>query len=479
MFCAISGEAPQEPVLSKKSGAVYEKRLIEQYVEQHGTEPETNEALTLEDLIPLKTSRVVRPRPPTLTSIPALLATFQNEWDSVALGTRTLMEELARTREELSTALYQNDAAKRVIARLTKERDEARDALSKVTVSAGGGVNGDDMAIDSVQGLSEELAAKVDETHQKLSKSRKKRPVPDGWVTGDEVAEFTTESSTSLPFSHVTALTVQEDGTYAAISSVQGETAIFSVDEGKVERQLAVNEPVTDEIWTGTKLVVSTAKGSVKMYDSGREVASLTEHAGAATALALHPSGEFVASVGVDKLIVFYDLQSLTPVGRCYTDSALTTCAFHPDGHLFAAGTTTGDIKLFMTKTLEQAAVFSLGVPLQALVFSENGFWFAATAKGQTTVTVFDLRKEGDAAKAKVLEIGGSVQSLAWDYSGQFLATAGASGVTVQQYAKSSKSWSEPLRSSFASSGIRWGADGKKLVAVNTEGVVTVLAAKE
>lgn len=132
-----------------------------------------------------------------------------------------------------------------------------------------------------------------------------------------------------------------------------------------------------------------------------------------------------------------------------------------------------------MTKTLEQAAVFSLGAPLQALVFSENGFWFAATAKGQTTVTVFDLRKEGDAAKAKVLEVGGAVQSLAWDYTGQFLATAGPSGVTVQQYAKGSKAWSEPLRSSVASSGIRWGAEGKKLVAVNTDGAVTVLAAKE
>ena len=154
-------------LIPSRPGAVYEKRLIEQYIDQHGTEPETNEAITAEDLIPLKTSRVVRPRPPTLTSIPALLATFQNEWDSVALGTRTLMEELARTREELSTALYQNDAAKRVIARLTKERDEARDALSKVTVSAGAGANGDVMAIDSVQGLSEELGAKVDEIQQK------------------------------------------------------------------------------------------------------------------------------------------------------------------------------------------------------------------------------------------------------------------------------------------------------------------------
>ena len=146
------------------TGFLYEKRLIEKYIEEHGTEP-SGDAITTDDLLPLKTDRIVRPRPPTLTSIPALLATFQNEWDSVALGTRTLMEELARTREELSTALYQNDAAKRVVARLTKERDEAREALSKITVS--GGVNGDAMVVDSTQGLSEELGAKVDEVHTK------------------------------------------------------------------------------------------------------------------------------------------------------------------------------------------------------------------------------------------------------------------------------------------------------------------------
>lgn len=158
--------------------------------------------------------------------------------------------------------------------------------------------------------------------------------------------------------------------------------------------------------------------------------------------------------------------------------TALTTCAFHPDGHLFAAGTVNGDIKLYMTKTLEQAVVFKLGAPVQALVFSENGFLLAATAKGQTSVTIFDLRKEGDAAVSKVLETGGSVQSLAWDYSGQFLATGGATGITVQQYTKSSKKWSEPLRNSVAAVAVRWGESGKKLISLNGEGVVSVLGVK-
>lgn len=131
-----------------------------------------------------------------------------------------------------------------------------------------------------------------------------------------------------------------------------------------------------------------------------------------------------------------------------------------------------------MTKTLELAAEFDIGAPVQAVVFSENGFWLAGTAKSQTTVTVFDLRREGTAATAKVLETGGPVQSLAWDYTGQFLATGGPSGVTVQQYLKSSKAWSEPFRGSTPSVAVRWGQSGRKLVSLNGEGVVTVFGVK-
>lgn len=166
MLCAISGEAPEEPVASKKSGAVFEKRLIEKYIEENGKDPVSGEELDLEDLLPIKSARIVRPRPPTLTSIPALLSQFQNEWDSLAIETYNLREQLARTREELATALYQHDAAVRVIARLTKERDEARDALSKVTVSGSAATNGDAMAVDT-DTLPEYLAELVDETQAK------------------------------------------------------------------------------------------------------------------------------------------------------------------------------------------------------------------------------------------------------------------------------------------------------------------------
>ncbi|KXJ88680.1 cell cycle control protein [Microdochium bolleyi] len=481
MLCAISGEPPQEPVVSKLSGAVFEKRLIEKYIEENGKDPVSNDDLTTDDLLVLQTSRVVRPRPPTLTSIPALLSTFQNEWDALALEAYNIKEQLTRTREELATALYQHDAAVRVIARLTRERDEARDALSRVTVSAGGGggaAGGDAMAVDA-EALPEELAAKIDETKATLSKSRKRRPVPADWTTADDVASFAVTTSNSLDVPQAT--TVALDGEYAAVGGLDGSVAIYSIAADKAERSLQVNEPVTDSIWTGSKVIVATAKGSVKVYDSGSEVASFSDHAGPVTALALHPSNEILASVGSDKGFIFYDLVNLKRATRVYTSSSLSTCAFHPDGELFAAGTSAGDIKLYMAKTGEEAASFSLGAPVQAIAFSENGYWFAATAKGQTTVTIFDLRKEGAAAQAKVLDIGSAVNALAWDYSQQFLATAGAGEVTVQQYNKSSKKWTEPLRAAVAGGAVdvQWGANAGRLVAVNGDGVVSILAAAQ
>lgn len=118
---------------------------------------------------------------------------------------------------------------------------------------------------------------------------------------------------------------MEDTGAYAAVASLQGDAAIYAVDEGKLERQLAVDGPVTAEAWAGSKLVVATGKGAVKVVDGGSEVASVAEHAGAATGVAVHAGGEILASVGADKQVVFYDVATLSPVARCYSDSGVSS----------------------------------------------------------------------------------------------------------------------------------------------------------
>ena len=73
----------------------------------------------------------MKPKPVAASSIPGLLVSLQNEWDSLMLESFTLKKHLQAVRQELSQALYQHEAACRVIARLIKERDAAREALSQ------------------------------------------------------------------------------------------------------------------------------------------------------------------------------------------------------------------------------------------------------------------------------------------------------------------------------------------------------------
>jgi pre-mRNA-processing factor 19 len=56
-YCAISGEPPLDPVVSTKSGHVYERRLITKYIAENGTDPITGEKLEENDLVTVKASQ--------------------------------------------------------------------------------------------------------------------------------------------------------------------------------------------------------------------------------------------------------------------------------------------------------------------------------------------------------------------------------------------------------------------------------------
>jgi hypothetical protein len=72
---------------------------------------------------------VTAPRPSAATSVPALLHSLQSEWDSLMLESLALKQQYQSTRQELAHALYREDASLRVVARLVKERDQARECV--------------------------------------------------------------------------------------------------------------------------------------------------------------------------------------------------------------------------------------------------------------------------------------------------------------------------------------------------------------
>jgi WD40 repeat protein len=69
------------------------------------------------------------------------------------------------------------------------------------------------------------------------------------------------------------------------------------------------------------RLHVATFAGAVKCFENGAEIGQLGSHAGAATSLAMHPSGQILASTGVDKSFIFYDLSNMKVASHIYTES--------------------------------------------------------------------------------------------------------------------------------------------------------------
>ena len=301
-------------------GTVYEKRLITTHIKQQGTDPTTNEPLSTDDLIDLQTSRIVRPRPPSLTSIPSLLSVFQNEWDALALESFQLQVQLQQTRQELSTALYQNDAAVRVIARLTKERDEARAALAQVGVTGVDVANGDEMQVEST-GLSEELQQIIVSTHEKLSKTRRKRAVPDDWATEEDIQAFKAKVVDMKKVKGAQALSLDATGDLVLLGGTKHGSRVYSLEQEKQLQQLEGDGgEVRDVLWLGVRAVVASSTGAVQIYDGENEVTKFEQHAGPAVAIAAHPSGKLLGSVGEDKRIVFYDVEGSKVASQIFTN---------------------------------------------------------------------------------------------------------------------------------------------------------------
>lgn len=209
-FLSVTNEVPDSPVISPHSGAIFEKRIIEKYLLENGCDPITGKEMKAEELIELKTPPIVKPKPPSATSIPATLKTMQDEWDALMLHSFTQRQQLQTARQELSHALYQHDAACRVIARLNKEVAAAREALATLKPQAGIAApttipqpaiaaEAAGIATQPVEqaGMSSEVIQKLQDKATVLTQERKKRgrTVPDELVTQEQIKNFLTIAS--------------------------------------------------------------------------------------------------------------------------------------------------------------------------------------------------------------------------------------------------------------------------------------------
>lgn len=107
----------------------------------------------------------------------------------------------------------------------------------------------------------------------------------------------------------------------------------------------------------------------------------------------------------------------------------------HPDGMIFAVGSTANTVHIWDLKEQKIMANFVGHTgKITAASFSENGYYLA-TASVDATVKLWDLRKVTDIHTIE-MEAGNKVNTVAFDHSGSFLALGGND---VRVYA--SKTW--------------------------------------
>ncbi|TRM65671.1 WD40-repeat-containing domain protein [Schizophyllum amplum] len=412
-FCAISGEPPQEPVVSAKSGKVYERRLIVKYITENGTDPVTGDKLEESDLIAIKASPdTAPPRPPTHTSIPALLHSLQNEWDALVLETYTLRQQYNSTRQELSYALYAQDAANRVVARLIKERDAAREALNNIQAGTGAVTSrpeGEDVEMgdqeeESGQVLPKEAADQIDATQAQLSALRREKKSTKGGTSAAEAKTFT--SKHTIPSLHssspagITALALSTTQPTQFLTG--GNDKVVQVYDRATDKVLAslkghqkkITHVAFREATDSPRLVLSAgadkiAKAWAEDSASGEWAprGTLRTHKGEITGLAVHPTRTLLALASADRTYSLHDLARLDAQAlfrSAPADDAFSALAIHPDGALLGLGTPASTIHIYDIRT---------GAPVAALTPPDGAPFTVNSLSGLSSVAVWDLRK--------------------------------------------------------------------------------------
>lgn len=415
----------------------------------------------------------------------------------MALETFELRKELAKTRKELSTALYHHDAAVRVVARLTKERNEARDALAKLSVSIGtvqptetsaDSEKSDDIteepkAVEIPQSIVELITAK----QQELTPLRRKRKnAPEGWTTSEQLANFKQLSHTKQLFTTVSALTIDPaTKKYLLTGGGKSQAGIFSIESQKLTSTISASGIITGAAWTTTNLiVVGTKTGFVDVFESVDE--SKVEKTGSIDLssqgkiinIKAHPVGSLLVALTEQSLnLINLEDASLIASLNSGENSTYTSLAVHPDGVLVAVGTEDGAI-YFHNLTAGGSVSTSLRLTepgaVSALEFSENGYWLVSGSVNGSA-QVWDLRKLTQVAEIGFEQVKGPVLSLAMDYSGQFLAAGNAKGVEVVAYIKAKKSWTETpvFVAGNPTVDLTWGVNGASLYTVSAKGNIT------
>jgi pre-mRNA-processing factor 19 len=441
LTCEISGEllgTTQEEIVVTPSGHICIKRLLlTKLAENGGLDPFESSIrelpLSEDQLVTLAKppqaaggAAAAAPPRPQATSLPNLLHMIQREYDAILLELFDTRKTLEETRRELSQALYQNDAAVRVVARLAQERDAAKQELERWNASAGvtptnGGSTvhqqppppagtadeetGEPKSkrrrlVPSAAPLSNDIPEEdlqlMNDVWQQLSKGRKAvlkaagaaAPTPENLSQYVEIDKKAWHKSANKGIPCMARYSNGDSGLIATAGKDK-QLVVYNEKDQVVQHTFAFGSVATCIDIGSTMVVAGDDKGKVSAF-------ALGENAGPAGDLSLdsaivdisvHPSNLHICLATADgrAAIVFWSedekrLQVLSIFQHTNDEKEEYTCgALHPDGLLYMTGTKTGKVHVWDFKNKNCAAALKVWKkPFYNLAFvtwlSKNAF---------------------------------------------------------------------------------------------------------
>lgn len=512
LTCALSGQCPISDPVALPTGQIVSKALILTKLVESNTNPfDSKLTLSESDLLPLLTQpEVLPPKPSQANSIPSILSMLSKEYDALVLELFDTRKALEETRRELSQALYQNDAAVRVIARVVMERDLARRDLAQVssavgtsagaissTTSANKRKRGDveeDMQVDgsnvnvvpeeeandaSKSDIPSEIVDIMKQKWEELQPQRKSlSKQSESYLTSEQLStmELSKKAYHKTSAKGICALSSQHRSGVVTSLGKDKQLVRYDMENQKVIStkgvKMLVNGKSGLDVVGDTLVLVSPSENTVKVC-SGDKV--LTKDIEAAVSAVVHPTGNhiFVATEkGMIHLLVCETDGELVEVAVFLGvekgfDGKITSIGIHPDGLILSVGRSDGKFSLYDLSTQTVAATFD---PIEdgeisCMDFSEKGLHIA-TGSSNGKVTVWDLRKQKSIASMDI-EGGSGIECVRFCQTGKFLAYGDADGhisVTVV------KEWDVKVELNDTTakgkvSGLAWGNDANVLYA--------------
>lgn len=487
MLCALSGTVAKEPVVSKTSGHVFEKRLVAKVIKDTGRCPVTNDPLSLDDLIDVQVSNghLQTVRSEGATSVPGLLTMLQNEWDGVVLELYQVKKALQETRQELSHALYQHDAATRVIARLMRERDEYRHKMeTQVPVPAAPVEEAEQPVAKKAKrtGLDESAVDAMVATSKELSARRKKREISASVATVDDIAGFTCRGSFPVHTTRKGGILCLEycNDERGVVVTGGADSTVHVVDGSSGESRVTMKghtKKVHSVAFVGStgNVLSGSADGTVRLWGAEGSCVSVMTQEGVdgdskkakgpeVVSVDVHPCSKYFFSACSDGSWSMYDIERqerLVRVGEA-TSGSVSSAALHPDGLIYCTGSDTSSITVWEARNQKSVASFDGHTgSISSISFSENGYYMASAASDG--VKIWDLRKLKSIQSLNPFGDGIGATSVAFDTSGLFLGVGGPQVAVygVKHAWSVVKAFEEvPKKGVHA---VAWGTDAKEL----------------